>query len=282
VSDYRNRLIQKMFQLAGAGDQAGSGVPRIYGVWKAQSWREPIAYEKREPDQTLFELRMASLLPEEEVQKLEDKYGERFRGLTHNDKVVVVSAALESTIDHKRVCELTGQHPADVTKQLGKLVREKLLIPDGRGRGTFYWSAEADRAAFYGFEEPRSLPGLEESLPGLEESLPDLEASSPALRPLAAIEHLRKLVYKHYPSGLPRKLPEEEVRSLILTLLRDDFVTLRDLAAAMERSNEFIRYNYLRPLISQGLVLTRYSNASHPEQAYKAATSSGDAPQVQT
>lgn len=52
-----------MFQLVGAGDQAGSGVPRIFGVWKEQSWRMPVVHEKREPEQMLFELRMASLLP---------------------------------------------------------------------------------------------------------------------------------------------------------------------------------------------------------------------------
>ncbi|MDZ4128993.1 MAG: putative DNA binding domain-containing protein, partial [Hydrogenophaga sp.] len=62
-SDCRNRRLQKMFQLVGYGDHAGSGLPKIYRNWAGEHWRRPVLYELREPEQTLMELRMSSLVP---------------------------------------------------------------------------------------------------------------------------------------------------------------------------------------------------------------------------
>ena len=40
-SDCRNRSLQKMFQMIGEGEQAGSGLPKILSAWKGQHWRVP-------------------------------------------------------------------------------------------------------------------------------------------------------------------------------------------------------------------------------------------------
>ncbi|NLE26547.1 MAG: AAA family ATPase, partial [Clostridiaceae bacterium] len=62
VSDCRNRNLQKMFQLIGLGEQAGSGFPKIYRNWKLQHWREPVLEERYESNQTVFILKMISLV----------------------------------------------------------------------------------------------------------------------------------------------------------------------------------------------------------------------------
>ena len=41
VSDVRNKAIMKMFNLIGIGERAGSGVPRIFDVWKQYGWLSP-------------------------------------------------------------------------------------------------------------------------------------------------------------------------------------------------------------------------------------------------
>jgi ATP-dependent DNA helicase RecG len=276
LSDCRNRLIQKMFQFVGAGDQAGSGVPRIYGVWKNESWREPIVHERREPEQTLFELRMASLLPHDVVASFEVKHGQNFSRLTHEDKLVVVSAAVERNIDHARACELTNQHPADVTKQLGRLSREGFLIAQGRGRGTFYWSSEVadfERGASYGLEGlgltdslgfAVSPSGLTANPTGLPSNPTGLTAS------LAGLERLRARVTAKYPRGLPGKLPEPEMSTLIVELLDGEFVAPQDLASALERSPAFLRASYIKPLLAKQLIEPQYADKpSHPQQAYR-------------
>ena len=63
TSDCRNRRLQTLFQLVGYGDHAGSGIPKIYRNWTGQHWRRPLLYELPEPEQTLMELRMTSLVP---------------------------------------------------------------------------------------------------------------------------------------------------------------------------------------------------------------------------
>ena len=80
-SDCRNRRLQTMFQLVGYGDHAGSGIPKIYRNWEGQHWRRPVLQQLAEPEQTLMELRMISLLPPETVTLLEQQLGARFTGL---------------------------------------------------------------------------------------------------------------------------------------------------------------------------------------------------------
>lgn len=275
VSDCRNRIVQKMFQLAGFGDQAGSGVPRILSVWKTQSWREPLVYEKSDPEQTLFELRMSSLLPDEEVRRLEDKYGEQFRSLSHDDKVVVVSAALEGITHHGRVCELTNQHPADVTKQLGRLSKEGFLFPDGRGRGTVYRSADMSPealAAYNGFDVIQEHPAEAANSPSLSPSHPTNVVAAPPLS-LQIQGVLRRL----YPDGLPARVKEEAREALILAVLgTDEFVSLRQLADVLDRTPELVRARYLKPLVADGKVELKHpERPSHPEQGYRAARRNG-------
>jgi predicted HTH transcriptional regulator len=40
-SDCRNRVLQKMFQYIGMGEQAGSGYPKILRAWIEQHWQYP-------------------------------------------------------------------------------------------------------------------------------------------------------------------------------------------------------------------------------------------------
>lgn len=41
ISDARNKALMKMFNLLGIGERAGSGVPRIFTVWKEEELKEP-------------------------------------------------------------------------------------------------------------------------------------------------------------------------------------------------------------------------------------------------
>jgi predicted HTH transcriptional regulator len=70
-SDCRNRLLQDMFRFVGLGENAGSGLPKIYQGWSSQHWRDPALREKLEPsEQTLLELHMLSLVPDEVLAEL--------------------------------------------------------------------------------------------------------------------------------------------------------------------------------------------------------------------
>ncbi|MGX7002445.1 RNA-binding domain-containing protein [Caballeronia sp. KNU42] len=302
-SDCRNRLIQKMFQFVGAGDQAGSGVPRIFGVWKDQSWRSPVVHEKRDPEQTLFELRMASLLPAEVVAELEQEHGSMFEQLTALEKLIVVTAAVEGYVDHKRVREITDEHPADITKTLSRLSREGLIGQSGHGRGTIYFSRdlaslahEVDRLA--GAFEPigdgiRRLPptvtsggegskpldlrsgGLAGSSRGLRERLGDLPPEA------EIIAGARKLLAQRFPDGVPRKMKPEAVRHLILELCATQALSVKELATLLDRAPDFIRAQHIRPLVTLGVLAPQFADRpNHPNQRYQTRFG-GDIPKSQ-
>ena len=54
ISDPRNKILMKMFNLINIGERAGSGVPNIFNVWEDQGWVEPIIEEQFDPDRTLL------------------------------------------------------------------------------------------------------------------------------------------------------------------------------------------------------------------------------------
>jgi ATP-dependent DNA helicase RecG len=64
VSQCRNRLLQRMFMLIGAGDQAGSGYRRIQEGWWTQRWPEPHLTMQAQPDRVRLELVMRCLVLE--------------------------------------------------------------------------------------------------------------------------------------------------------------------------------------------------------------------------
>jgi predicted HTH transcriptional regulator len=110
-SDCRNRNLQKMFQLVGLGEQAGSGLPKVYRNWKKQHWRLPELVEQLNPDQTVLRLRMVSLLPEETLAELDQRFGARFRELPETARLALAAAAIEGHVTHTRLREMCSDHP---------------------------------------------------------------------------------------------------------------------------------------------------------------------------
>lgn len=60
VSDPRNELLIKMFNLINVGERAGSGLPSIRTVWQEQGWQEPEIVESFNPDRTTLLLPLAA------------------------------------------------------------------------------------------------------------------------------------------------------------------------------------------------------------------------------
>ncbi|WP_375470635.1 ATP-binding protein, partial [uncultured Nostoc sp.] len=196
ISDCRNRKLQKMFQLVGIGEQAGSGIPKIYRNWSQQHWRLPALLEEIEPDQTLLAMLMVNLLPEETLRELDERFGVAFRELSDDQRLALVTVALEGKVTHARLKCMSTTHPHDLTKALSALVRDGFLESGGIARGTFYFfpgeppKAEADLVAQnYKFVEKTSpedfLLGIipEYIFDDLESSSDHLESSSDHLEP---------------------------------------------------------------------------------------------------
>ena len=304
-SDCRNRRLQTMFQLVGYGDHAGSGIPKIYRNWAGQHWRRPALYQVPQPEQTLMELRMTSLLPAEAVAELEARFGARFAALGELERLALVTAAADGVLNHARLREMSTDHSTDITKRLSRLVRDGFLVPDGIGRGMVYclpWQTKAgfrseleaggDTDAGLGLALGAKTPELGALTPELGASTPELGTATPELElqapgstsgavplvvsALSALtpEALARLQQVAQPISSRRRAAPDQVRATVLALCDGQFIGLRVLAALLGRRDQNgsdLRRRILNPLVQQGLLLRAYPRANDPRQAYKRA-----------
>jgi predicted HTH transcriptional regulator len=309
--DCRNRTLHKMFRLVGVGEQAGSGIPKIYGGWASRHWRAPALYERSEPyNQTLLELRMVDLVPKEVLTSLRRTFGPKFDGLEQNDRLVMAAAASEQVVTHGRVRELTGLHPFDATRLLQGLVQAGFLESHNPGRGAVYClpgAAIPTPDEVFGPVRSANSAGSSPNLPGssvnLDPTSVNLPASSVNLDPssptspeardaegclltdqlaLPVIDDLSRLVLPlrarlEALATEPRakgKVDREVLIQVVLTLCDRRFVTLRCLAELVSRQPHTLRSQYLTRLVKdRKLSLAFPTTPTHERQAYCATAS---------
>lgn len=139
ISECRNPSLQKMFGLIGKSDKAGSGVDKILKGWRSAKWRRPYIEERSLPDKVELYLPMESLISDETLHALHDKFGNQIDNLDHNGLSILSSAYVDEFVTNNSLRNQLELHPADITKLLKELVKANLLVPSGFGRGTMYY-----------------------------------------------------------------------------------------------------------------------------------------------
>jgi ATP-dependent DNA helicase RecG len=249
TSDCRNRRLQKMFQLVGYGDQAGSGMPTIYTNWTGH-------------------------------------LGARFATLSQPERLAMVTVAVEGTLNHARLREISTDHPTDISKMLARLVREGFLLPDGIGRGMVYylpWQVRQEVSLFDNRDSKSLTPELSTLPPELGALPPELSTLPPeslelspsdgaptalALNQLneADIALLRQMAL---PVSARARTAPDLVQQTVLALCDGRYLGLRLLAELLNRRDEKdFRIRILNPLLMRGTLLPAYPKANDPRQAY--------------
>lgn len=303
-SDCRNRRMHQMFLMIGAGERAGSGVPKIMSGWKWANWRTPKLYEKTEPsEQTLLELSTVSLIPREVTELLDALFGESFHQLDDFERMIIVTAAIEGWVNHERACQLTSKHSRDVTLTLPRLVDKGFLVSSGEKRDKSY-----------------SLPGMEPPSPedvfanalstthnlthsdvnlthsglnlthsdsGLTHNNLDLMDNNqgrdgngrfihelldkPFIDDLEALsiefrEHLEELTA---PSREHRRLDTEVMKELLADLCEGHYLSVSVMEILLGRKAQSIRQNYLKPMVNAKQLKLAFPNKPNsPKQGY--------------
>lgn len=271
ISDCRNRNLQKMFQLLGAGEQAGSGLPKIYEGWTSQHWRQPEFVENisQDREETLLRLRMVSLLPDETVEELGELFGPPFFTLPDIQRIALVTAAVEGSLTHTRLSEMTKSHPRDVSAALYDLVACKMLDSDGAGRGTYYFlpgrhpvsspslslDNQEDRRDLGG---SKHLPGEVQHLPGEVQHLDD------------EVQHLERLIKIAAPISETGKSSKNAVREAIQAMCAIEELSCIKIAELLNRHEATIQNHYLDKMCDEGLLKKKFPVKHHPKQRYRA------------
>ncbi|EEJ0026934.1 AAA family ATPase [Salmonella enterica subsp. enterica] len=296
-SDCRNRRMHQMFLMIGAGERAGSGVPKIMSGWKWANWRTPKLYEKTEPsEQTLLELSTVSLVSQEVTERLDDLFGQRFHLLDDLERMIVITAATEGWVNHERACQLTSRHSRDVTLAFPKLVDKGFLVASGEKRDKSYSLSGMElpspeevfaNALSSASNLTHNAQGLTHSDISLTHSDPDLVDShqgrdehgrfishlldKPFIDDLDVLSEgfRNELEALAAPSREHRRLEAGVMKELLVQLCDGHYLSVAVMEILLGRKAQSIRQNYLKPMVdSKQLKLAFPNKPNSPKQGY--------------
>ncbi|AYN08465.1 RNA-binding domain-containing protein [Pseudomonas putida] len=294
-ADCRNRTLHKMFRFVGVGEQAGTGIPKIMQGWQSQHWNPPKLHENSNPyNQTLLELRMIDLFPEQVMNGLQSKFGSLFEALAYEERVALAIAACEGTVTHARLRMVTTGHRVDLTRTLQHLTQLGMLESTG-GRGAVYHLSGEELPTpedVFGpspLEVSISSSILNSSSSALASSSLVLDTSSSDLKrdgdgclvaeqlALPVIDDLSRISLELRASlelcaAEPRqkkKMDREQLQTVLLQLCQGRYMTLQCLAAIVNRKPEPLRNEYLSKMVrDRSLSLAFPTTPTHEKQAY--------------
>lgn len=199
------------------------------------------------PDKVLKELRDA--LGDEVLDKLNEK-----------ERLILVTAQIETTVDHKRMMEVLDIHPRDLSALFAGLVEKNLIYQEGSGRGTVYFLAEARLDYAYKALESTQKVELAALQPTLGDSSGGSELSSGGLKDLSLVAEV---------VASKKRAPKTLVEETIIELCSIQPCGLDTLSSLLNRSVEVIRKDYLPPMIKDRRLHYLYPTIpNHPQQAY--------------
>jgi len=130
VSDPRNSTLLKMFNFIDIGERAGSGIPNIYSVWKAEGWASPSYEEQMNPDRTILSLPLLAI-----------KVGDKKSAIKVGDKKSAISTRTKESIityltdnpegKTSEIAEYIGLGVSRTRDYLKELVEEGIVIAEG-------------------------------------------------------------------------------------------------------------------------------------------------------
>lgn len=298
ISDCRNRLMHQMFLLVGLGERAGSGIPKIIQNWDKQHWRMPYLYEVKEPEQTLMELRMQSLIPAESLDELRHLFGNKVDGLSQFERVILATSETEGVITHQRIQSISEKHPHDISQILQHLVKEGFLSPTGKTRGRTY-SLPGRYAPTPEDIFTTPLKRTEHSSEHTGSSSEHKDISSARIK--HSSEHKEQLerdqkgrlitsefdypvvdsldkITDQFKSELyeiaflarnKSRLDPDVMYSILLELCDNQYITLNVLAKIVDRNSDSIRQRYIKQLLQENRLKMAFpATPNHERQAY--------------
>ena len=267
VTDPRNPNLQKMFQMLGLGEKAGSGFQKILRAWREQHWLIPLVAEQLSLEMTRVWLPIASMIPDDVEKELRSVVGNAYGALDELGRGILMLAHRFGEVCNEDIQPYRREHPRDIGIRLRELVAAGWLDKTGHGRGTRYrWPKPGTPEVFDALAT--DIVGSEhlgrgsEHLPPVSEHLGlDSEQEGDLFELAAAVRG-------------KGKVPKQQMEETILALCRQDWLSLRDLARLLNREPDSLRNHYVRALLLDGRLQARVpGKPNHPNQAYRRSAS---------
>ena len=292
-SDSRNKSIQDMFRMIGAGERQGHGIRKILEGWKKFDWRLPSFEEKDEPSpRVVVTLSMLSLFPEHAVRILSSHYRKPWGEFSETEKVALILAFTEGAVTHTRLSQFCTEHPRDVSATLHNLKKTGLLETTGQYRAKTYhipghmlptaedvFESTANNDSSTTNNDP-STTNNDSSTTNNDSSTTIFDAKGrivhaqfhhPFIDDISALQPEFRIELERI-AELPRnkkRLNPEKMKEIILELCRGQYITSGALSVLLRREITTLRGQYLAPLKSEGkLELAFPRTPTDPKQAY--------------
>lgn len=127
MSDPRNGIMMKMFNLIDIGERSGSGIPSILYVWKQQGWSKPTITQSFNPNRTMLSLPLT---------KSADKKVPIKTAAKKDMIIAYLTDHVSSTVSE--LCELLDLQPTRVRTILREMAAEGIIVAHGGNRNRTY------------------------------------------------------------------------------------------------------------------------------------------------
>ena len=150
ISDPRNVVLVKLFNLINIGERAGSGIPSIYSTWKEQGWKDPELKVQYNPDRTILTLTMLSTsdtIMESAIEPVESAIEpvepaiepmEPAIGAQNVEQVILEYLKNNKSCKASDMYELLNLKPSRVREYLTQLVSDGIIEAEGVNRYRTY------------------------------------------------------------------------------------------------------------------------------------------------
>jgi len=192
--------------------------------------------------------------------------------LSDDEAKALVFVKEAGAIDNATYRGLTGADVLAASQALRRLRDAGLLTQQGRSSATFYVpTTKLLPAGMSASVMSSNLDGLSSNLGALSSKSEDLSSNLPAtagIREGLLGKVSGALVAR--VSALGQRNSPQEVRDIVLELCAQRAWRAEELATLLRRNTEYVRSNYLRPLLRNGrLQMTNPRDVNDPQQAYR-------------
>jgi ATP-dependent DNA helicase RecG len=261
VTDPRNPNLQKMFQMLGLGEKAGSGFQKILRAWREQHWLIPAVADDASLEMTRVWLPVVSMVPADVERELRELVGDAYVSINELGHTVLMLAHRFGEIGNEDIQPYRRDHPRDIGDCLKRFVQAGWLEKSGHGRGTRYRLARQAGTDLFGSQSPNEQRS-EHLASGSEHLATDSEHIAP--------EDEEKLRQLGAPVRGKSKVSKELMTETILAICSEHWLPLRTLARFVGREPDTLRNHYINPMLRDGRLTARVpGKPNHPNQAYR-------------
>jgi len=281
-STTRNPTIAAVFHETNLAETKGSGIRAIKRLLKSAHLAPPTFESDRIGNQFTTHLLLHHFLSEEDLQWL--KGFESYK-LNDDQKQALILVRELGAINNSSYRQISDVDMLAATKDLRQLCDYELLLKKGDKKGTYYLAGVnlIDEAISLS-EEPRAL---NEEPRALNEE-PEAPNEEPNVFTSELVEKNRDIVLASKREVLLGELPsylrgniqalkkresnKEKISEIIIELCKIRPYRLLELAILLDKGENYISTEYIKPLLGSSLDYKFPEVINHPEQAYKATS----------